>query len=91
MTKPIVTRSVGSGLYRKVTIDCDHIDSYHHETVYEKVESTPPQWICTTLLVPHCNENTTWPAVMLDEDHHTECGWCIIIRAEDPTEENNNE
>ena len=38
MSDPIITRSVSSELYRKVTIDCDHVDSYHHETVYEEVE-----------------------------------------------------
>ncbi len=59
MSEPIVTRSVSSELYRRVDIDCDHVDSYHHETVFEKVEPDEPlQAIADASLCEHGNVYT---------------------------------
>jgi len=72
MRDPIITRSVSSELYRRVNIDCDHVDSYHHEIVYEKVE--PDATMQAIADEPRCEHGNVYTHIVLTDIRTTK--WC---------------
>ncbi len=68
----IVTRSVSSELYRRVDIDCDHVDSYHHETVFEKIE--PDDVVQAITDASLCEHGNVYTHVILTDIRTTM--WC---------------
>ncbi|KKL51031.1 hypothetical protein LCGC14_2299570 [marine sediment metagenome] len=99
MRDPIITRSVSSELYRRVNIDCDHVDSYHHEIVYEKVE--PDATMQAIADEPRCEHGNVYSHIDGKESYErirqgSDYSWCkgspeLAALLDAITKENNHE